>query len=286
MKTIFVAAICVCAVFCSRTTVLAYAVWCTNCSEQFTQALDRITNIEKLQEAYKQVSEAMKQTEQQIEMVQQGIKKYENMVRNTMSLPGQMRGMMQGSFSQLSSLTKGLNVNRGDAQALSQIFREVYKSRGTISGMFKKSSTSGEEGRPMTEEERAESEAAFNRMRQQIEEEKEKAQEAAFQESGAQIEEIEQKAAELDSQLNDLLTTPDGQMKALEAGNQIATMSLRESQRLRQLLAVSIQSSVQRDMKDEKEKQLEEEAWKAATGRVFNTDALDVKGSQRDPSSW
>jgi len=256
-----------------------YAVWCTNCSEQFTQALDRITNIEKLHEAYKQVSEAIKQTEQQIEMVQQGIKKYENMVRNTMSLPGRMRGMMQGTFSQLSSLTQVLNVNRGDAQALSQIFREVYKSRGTISGLFKSSST--EQGKAMTEEERMESEAAFQRMRSEIEAQNEQAQEAAFQESGSQINEIEQKAAELDSQLNDLLTTPDGQMKALEAGNQIASLQLRESQRLRQLLALSVQSSVQRDMKNEKEKQMQEEAWKS----VLATDKLEsiINSTPDDP---
>ncbi|MBI4804094.1 MAG: hypothetical protein HY795_02540 [Desulfovibrio sp.] len=133
----------------------------------------------------------------------------------------------------------------------------------------------------MTGEERAASEAAFLKMREQIESEAEKAQEAAFQESGSQIDEIEQKSAELDSQLNDLLLTPDGQMKALEAGNQIATLQLRESQRLRQLLAVSIQSSVQRDMKGEKNKQMQEEAWKA----VLSTERLQtiINNKQSDP---
>ena len=261
----------------------AMVVTCTNCSQMFTQALERVTSLEKLQQVYKQVSEAMTQTEKQITMVQQNMDRYKNMLQNTVKLPMSVLGSMKGTFSQLSSLSQGLNLQRGDASALSQIFKATYANRGAIKDLFK---TSKPDGAPMTEEERAASEAAFLKMREQIEKEAEQAQEAAFQESGGQIEEIEQKAAELDSKLDDLLLTPDGQMKALEAGNQIATMQLRESQRLRQLLAVSIQSSVQRDMKDEKEKQLEEEAWRAATGRVFNTDALDVKGSQRDPSSW
>lgn len=245
----------------------AMIVHCTNCSETFTQALERVTNLEKLQQLYKQVSEAMTQTEKQITMVQQNMDRYKNMVQNTAKLPMSVLSSMKGTFGQLSSLSQGLNLQRGDASALSQIFKATYTNRDTIRNLFKSSKP---DGAPMTEEERAESEAAFLRMRAKIESEAEQAQEAAFQESGGQIEEIEQKAAELDSQLNDLLLTPDGQMKALEAGNQIATMQLRESQRLRQLLAVSIQSSVQRDMKAEKEKQLEEEDWKAAlsTGKL------------------
>lgn len=263
----------------------AMVVTCTNCSQMFTQALERVTSLEKLQQVYKQVSEAMTQTEKQITMVQQNMDRYKNMLQNTVKLPMSVLGSMKGTFSQLSSLSQGLNLQRGDASALSQIFKATYANRGAIKDLFK---TSKPDGAPMTEEERAASEAAFLKMREQIEKGAEQAQEAAFQESGGQIEEIEQKAAELDSQLDDLLLTPDGQMKALEAGNQIATMQLRESQRLRQLLAVSIQSSVQRDMKDEKDKQIHEEAWKAATGKMFNTDALDavVNSNQRDPSGW
>jgi len=242
-------------------------VHCTNCSEMFTQALDRITNMEQLTQLYQQVDQAMKQTQSQSTMVQQGFDMFSKMVQNTNTLSGPMRSKLLGAFGQLSILTRQLAVQRGDASALSQIFKATYANRGTIRDLFK---TSKPDGAPMTEEERAASETAFVRMREKIESEAEQAQEAAFQESGSQIDEIEQKSAELDSQLNDLLLTPDGQMKALEAGNQIATLQLRESQRLRQLLAVSIQSSVQRDMKVEKEKQLEEEDWKAAlsTGKL------------------
>lgn len=248
-------------------------VYCTNCSDVFTQALDRITNIQQLTQLYQQVDQAIQQTQQQITMVQQGMDRYANMVRNTNNLPDQIRSKMQGSFGQLSSLTQALNVNRGDASALSQVFRGIYKTRGDIGDMLKTPPD-----KPMTEEERAASEAAFLKMREEIENKAEQAQEAAFQESGSQISEIEQKAAELDSQLNDLLLTPDGQMKALEAGNQIATLQLRESQRLRQLLAVSIQSTVQKDMKDEKTKQMEDEAWKAS----LSTDRLERRSTTKE----
>ncbi len=106
-----------------------------------------------------------------------------------------------------------------------------------------------------------------------------RSQQAAFQESGSQISDIEQKSTELDSQMNDLLQTPDGQMQALEAGNQIAAMQLQESQRLRMLLAVSAQASTQKQMKDEKTEQMQAEAWKDA----LSADNLKQYTPRNDP---
>ncbi|MGE4538406.1 MAG: P-type conjugative transfer protein TrbJ [Desulfovibrio sp.] len=241
-----------------------YVVTCTNCSDTFTQSLDHVTNIEQLSQLYTQVEQSLQQTAKQIELVQQGIEQYENMLQNTAKLPSSFASKLQGMLSKLSTLTQQLDLQRGDASALSQIFKATYKSVDDIHDVMSSAKDS------MTE---------VNSLRKKWSEEVDRSHQAAFQESGMQISYIEQKASDLDSQLNDLLTTPDGQMKALEAGNQIAAMQLQESQRLRSLLAISTQANVQKAMKDEKNEQLSEEAYKDA----FETDKLKNCTSVDDP---
>lgn len=243
-------------------------VYCTNCSDIFTQSLEHVTSIEQLSQLYTQVSEALKQTEQQIQLVQQGIEQYENMVKNTVNLPDSIRNKIQGTFSKLTSLTQQLDLQRGDASALSQIFKSSYSSTDSIRDLAKS-----------TKDNMAAASSTFDEMRKKWSDEVDRSHQAAFQESGMQINDIEQKAAELDSQLNDLLMTPDGQMKALEAGNQIAALQLQESQKLRSLLAVSVQASVQKGMKDEKNEQIKQDAWKDS----LTTDKLKEATSRSDP---
>ncbi len=245
-----------------------YVVHCTNCSDTFTQSLERVTNLEKLQQVYKQVTEAIKQTEQQIELVQKNIDQLENMVKNTVSLPDKIRTKILGTFQKLSSLSQSLNLQRGDASALSQIFSSTYAGTGTIRDLAKS-----------TRETMESAAGTFDEMRKKWSDEVDRSQQAAFQESGMQIQDLEQKATELESQLNDLLTTPDGQMKALEAGNQLASMQLQEAQKLRSLLSISVQASVQKTMKDEKNEQIAEEAWKSA----LTTDKIKNYTSKSDP---
>lgn len=250
------------------TSSAQYVVHCTNCSETFTQSLERVTNIEKLEQVYKQVTEAIKQTEQQVELVQKNIDQLENMVKNTVNLPDKIRTKILGTFQKLSSLSQSLNLQRGDASALSQIFSSTYAGTSTIRDLAKS-----------TRETMDAAGGTFDEMRKKWSDEVDRSQQAAFQESGMQIQDLEQKATELESQLNDLLTTPDGQMKALEAGNQLATMQLQEAQRLRSLLAISVQASVQKTMKDEKKEQIAEEAWKDA----LSTDKIKNFSPNADP---
>lgn len=252
MKSLTISFLFLCLTFISSENVNAqYAVYCTNCSDVFTQSLERVTNLEQLTQLYNQVTQAIQQTEQQIKMVTQGIEQIENMVRNTMNLPNEIRTKILGTFQKLSSLTQQLNLQRGDASALSQIFKTTYSSASTISSLAKS-----------TKDNMSQAAGAFDEMRKKWSEEVDRSHEAAFQESGMQIEDIEQKATDLEIQLSDLLTTPDGQMKALESGNVIASMQLSEAQKLRTLLAVSVQASVQKNMKDDKNEQMATEAWK------------------------
>ena len=53
------------------TPAYAITVTCTNCSNNLVQLLDRITNMEELNNAIAQYNELIVQTEQQIRMVQQ-----------------------------------------------------------------------------------------------------------------------------------------------------------------------------------------------------------------------
>lgn len=272
MKISSLSSVCVC----SFLTVLAlsssssaqYVVHCTNCSDTFTQSLERVTNLEKLQQVYKQVTEAIKQTEQQIELVQKNIDQLENMVKNTVSLPDKIRTKILGTFQKLSSLSQSLNLQRGDASALSQIFSSTYAGTGTIRDLAKS-----------TRETMESAAGTIDEMRKKWSDEVDRSQQAAFQESGMQIQDLEQKATELEGQLNDLLTTPDGQMKALEAGNQLATMQLQEAQKLRSLLSISVQANIQKTMKDEKISQAGQDAWKES----LSTSKLKDCTSKQDP---
>ena len=54
-------------------------VYCTNCSEMFTQALERVTNLSQLETLVSQYQEAVTQTIEQIEMVANQVKQYQNM---------------------------------------------------------------------------------------------------------------------------------------------------------------------------------------------------------------
>jgi hypothetical protein len=100
-----------------------------------------------------------------------------------------------------------------------------------------------------------------------------------FKSQACIISDIEQKASDLDSQLNDLLTTPDGQMKALEAGNQNCRYATpRKSAATFRSWPISTQANVQKAMKDEKNEQHSEEAFKDA----FETDKLKDYNAQID----
>ena len=67
-------------------------------------------------------------------------------------------------------------------------------------------------------------------------------------------------SGEFESQVSELLSTPEGQMQALDAGNQLAGMQLEESRNLRALLASYIQTISQIEKKREMERDIEIES--------------------------
>ena len=246
----------------------ALTVTCTNCSNSLVQLLDRITNMEELNNAIAQYGELIVQTEQQIRMVQQNIEQYQNMLQNTMQLPANLIGEVQSAFTRLASLTGQLKTLRGDVVALGEIFTNLFPEQSLFKGL------AGSSPANMAD--------AIDRYRLEWDKWAKRvdtATQATFQLSGSQLADLQQDSARFQAYLNELLSTPDGQQKAIMAGNQLSTIQIQEVRQLRELVATQVQSSIATQMKSEKESQMTEEAWRDTT----KTDRIGNKKAKADP---
>jgi len=221
-------------------------VTCTNCSTVFTQLLEQATNLEQLSTMTDQYSEAITQTAQQIQLVQHAI-------QNTMQLPQAMRGELAGQMTQLANLTSQLRTQRGDYTALAQVFNRLFPEQSTFADLTAASTAE-------------EIEAANQQYRQHQDKWSATVDEASlatYQLSGRQLQDLAD-AGNLENYVQSLLDSPDGQMKAMQAGNQLAALQLQEQRELRELVATSSQSTLAAQMKAEKKDQLEREQWREA----------------------
>jgi len=220
----------------------AGTVYCWNCSDKWTQTMERVTNVEQLQNAIKTYHEAMEQTQKQIQILQTTIQQYENMLKNTANLPQNILGEMKGTFSQLAKLTNSLNLQKGDYMAMGQVFDEVYPGLDIIKGLAGGDSN-------MTVDE------IWKKWSAEVD----RAALATFQVTANQLRDIAENSEFLDNQVSRLLSTPEGQMQALQSGNSLAAIQIDELRQLRMLMATNIQMSTQMAMKDEKQGQLSKE---------------------------
>ena len=229
----------------------ALTVTCTNCSMSLIQLLDRITNVEQLTNAIKQYQEAVEQTQQQITMVRQNIEQYENMLQNTMQLPANLVNELKGNLTRLANLSSNLKTLRGDIVGLGQVFNSLFPEQA----LFGELAGAGPE----------QVEAANARYQQQWDkwaETVDQASQATFQLSGHQLDDLQKDAGRFQSYLDELLSTPDGQQKAIMAGNQLSALQVQEARQLRELVATQVQSNLASQMKAEKESQMSQEAWR------------------------
>lgn len=217
----------------------AVVMTCVNCSDNWTQQMERITNLEQLQNTLKSYHEAIQQTQQQITLVQNNIQQYQNMVQNTMNLPQNLLNQVKGQFSQLAKLTTELKFQKGDYLALSQVFDETYPDLGLL-----KTIVDGTGSRSVKD------------LWDTWSKETDRAAEAAFQITGSQLKDLTDDSEALDRHISDLLSTPEGQMQAIQSGNSLAAIQVDELRQLRALMAASIQASTQAMMKNEKREQL------------------------------
>ena len=246
----------------------ALTVTCTNCSNMVTQMLERITSVEQLAALKNQVSEAMTQTMQQIEMVRQNVEQYANMVQNTMQLPANLVNELKGNLTKLASLSATLQTQRGDMVALGQIFMNLFPEQSLFGDLAGASPA-------QVQQANARYEAEWNKWAANVDQ----ATQATFQLSGQQLSELQQDTERFQQYIDNLLSTPDGQQKAIMAGNQLAALQIQEARQLRELLATQAQSALASQMKDEKESQMQQELWR----EMNKTGKLGGLRSKPDP---
>lgn len=225
-------------------------VTCTNCSDRFVQAMERVTNVDQLATAMDQYGEAVTQTEQQIRMVQQNIEQYTNMLQNTKNLMPETLAQLQGEYKRMADLYKDLNLQRGDMDQLQKIFKDNYGGFDTM--------------KDQTPQE-------YQQKWETWSKETDRAMEATFQLSGSQLQDLQENADDFDSKVQQLLTTPQGRMEAAQAANQLAAYQLRESRELRTLMNTYIQGQVQQAAKQE---QIDKAA-REQDLRLMNTGGLE-----------
>ena len=225
----------------------ARTVTCTNCSNHLVQALERITNVEELQTLTSQYNEMIRQTATQLEMLANEINMYTNMVKNTVQLPSKLINKVSGELSKLSQITGALNSIRADVVGMGNIFDQLYQTQDDLKNLANMPRSLIGEG-SMTYR------TSWDSWSSRVDE----STRATFQLSGKQLKELED-SGELESYINELLSTPDGQQKALMAGNQLAALQIQEARQLRELLATKIQSDLASQEKSEKEEQMAQE---------------------------
>lgn len=183
--------------------------YCTNCSEKWTQALDRVTNVQQLATAMAHYAEGVRQTTQQIRMVQQNLEQYQNMLQNTKNLSPSLLSSIAGDFRRLGELQRQLKLQRGDLESMQRVYQDMYPGYDGMSGQT-------------------------NGQYQQRWKQWSAASDQAYQATGRQLQELQGDAGQFDQQVQQLLNTPEGRMEALQAANQLAALQLRESREMRQ----------------------------------------------------
>jgi len=125
------------------------------------------------------------------------------------------------------------------------------------------------------EEANARYEAEWNKWAANVDQ----ATKATFQLSGQQLADLQQDPGRFQHYIDNLLSSPDGQQKALMAGNQLASLQTLDARQLRELMATHVQSELASQMKEEKESQMEQELWRD----MGKTDRLMDLRSRPDP---
>lgn len=226
--------------------------YCTNCSEKWTQALDRVTNVQQLAKLADQLVQEVSQTEQQIRMVKQNIERYQNMLQNTKSMDASVLSQLSGEYRRLGSLYRDIETRRGDLSAMRRMYKDMYPDYGA---------QADEQGRK------------YQQRWEQWSGEVDRATRSTLEQSGRQLQDL-QEADRFDGQIRQLLTTPQGRMEAMQAGNQLAAIQLQEARELRALMATALQEQSAVNAKQEKTDQARQEQYE----RLFKP-----RGQKLDP---
>ena len=256
-------------VFAALYTAPAHAgnVYCVNCSTSAMQALEKALANSQLAELKLAYDQYVQQTAQQIQMVQQNIEQYANMVQNTVQLPAHLIQEVSGELSKLGRLTGALHTMRNDITGMANVFDELYRTRDEfreLASLPRDMLTGGA--------------TTYRTYWDNWSDRVDESTKATFQLSASQLKDLED-AGRMEAYINELLSTPDGQQKAIMAGNQLAALQIQESRQLRELIATKFQADMAGQSKKEKVDQMGQ-----AVHRQMIDDGKKVgTGSKEDP---
>jgi len=225
-----------------------YTVYCTNCSNTAVQSMQHALASQQLANLRDAYTQYVEQTAQQLRMVQQNIEQYANMVQNTLQLPADIISEISSELSKLSAVTNTLHTIRNDITGMANAFDELYRARDELKDLANLPADLLQNGGSDTYQ------SHWDKWSRRVDE----STRATFQLSGKQLQELEQ-SGQLESYINRLLSTPEGQQQALMAGNQLAALQIHESRQLRELIATKFQSDLASQNKSEKTGQMAEE---------------------------
>ena len=232
----------------------AQAYYCSNCSTWLQQALEYAAQVEELAEMVTQTQQAIKQTEMQI--------------KNLEKLGKDLRDNPLETLLDLAKKTSQLNTYRADETLLAQIFNELFPEQSMFADLAGASASEIEAANKKYQKHYDEWSKAIDQATQ-----------ATFQLSGRQLKDLEE-SDELRGYLENLLNDPEGQMQAIQAGNQLAALQIQEIRQFRELAATQAQSEITQQMKQEKQEEMAEEQWRNA----MKTDVL--KNRERNTREW
>lgn len=262
MKTVFAMLLTMTIIANVPATPLAGSVYCTNCSDKAIQAIEKATSMEQLKTLIKEYDQMVSQTSAQLQMVQQNIQRYANMVQNTVALPAHLVRRIAGELGKVARITGALNTMRNDVTGMGRIFDELYTSRDELRNIANLP-------RALTGQCNMTYHTSWDSWSERVD----NSTRATFQLSGAQLKELEN-SGQLESYINDLLSEPDGQQKALMAGNQLAAMQIHEARQLRELIATKVQSDLASQEKAEKEGQIGEDDRRSMIQKQIGTKSI------------
>lgn len=245
----------------------ARAVYCVNCSNNALQAMQRALAGSQLSELKTAYTQYVEQTAKQIRMVQQNVEQYANMLQNTAQLPQHLIGEVAAELSKLGKITSSLNTLRNDITGMAGAFDQLYRTQGEFKDLAN-----------LPKELLAGGSSTYNQHWDDWSERVDASTKATFQLSASQLQDLEN-AGELEAYINKLLSTPDGQQKALMAGNQLTALQIREARQLRELMATKFQSDLSSQTKAEKEGQYSKEMARALSDfSTLNTKPVNDPG--------
>ncbi|SDP02067.1 hypothetical protein [Desulforhopalus singaporensis] len=236
------------------------ALFCSNCSTVFTQLFQYVEDIESVvqltkqyylqQQQYEQslndYIEFIKQTTEMIEQTKQLTNQTDNMIQNTINLPGHLKDRVIIESKYLLKALGKLKSFKADQEVLQEIYTETFPGLEEIKI----------EGLPV-EERIAIYDEQYKNATLKIDD----VLKSSFGLSGEQLEQLEQ-TGEFDAYLRDLLSEKEGNLDAIEAGNQVMGLIAQELRDQRALTATYYQAqsawnAQERQGKKNQQKELE-----------------------------